>query len=95
MVQNKKREKGLIMTKRNDNRNSAIRYSFASYDEYSAWNSENIMAAAEYEAAKVRLAAEHPDRDYVSRTKPLADYDEFYATPSYRMNYLEGKWERN
>lgn len=93
MVQGKKREKGLIMTKRNDNRNSAIRYSFAHYDEYAAWNGDKAMTAAEYEASKAEHAAAHPDRDYVIRSMFIDDYDEFYATPNYRMNYLEGKWE--
>ena len=74
--------------------NSAIKHSFACYEDYAAWNGDKAMSEGEYAVHKIEKAAEHPERKYFDRQIPLADDVAFYDSPRMKMNYLEGKWEK-
>ena len=76
------------------NNNSAVKYSFACYEDYAAWNGDKAMSEGEYAVHKMEIEAKHPERKYFHRHIPLADITTFYESPRMKMNYLEGKWEK-
>ena len=82
------------MAKRTDNRNSEITYMWASYKEYAEWNGDKAMKETEYWDAKRKHEAKYPEREYYDCTMYLDEYEPFYVSPYYEMNYLEQKWER-